>query len=60
MFEVAVAHMEDEPADPSSLRPGLAPAFGWAILRALAKKPEERPPTAAAYANMLRAAAADA
>jgi serine/threonine protein kinase, bacterial len=58
MFEVAVAHMEDEPADPSSLRSELPSALGWAILRALAKKPDERPPTAATFANMLKAAAA--
>lgn len=58
MFEVAVAHLEDEPPDPSSLRPELPPTFSWAILRALAKKPDERPPTAATYANILRAAAA--
>jgi hypothetical protein len=29
----------------------------WAILRALEKEPERRPPTATAYAHMVRIAA---
>jgi serine/threonine-protein kinase len=58
-FEVAVAHMEDEPADPATLRPELPPSFAWSILRALAKSPADRPPTAATYANLLRVAARD-
>lgn len=54
VFEVAVAHMEDEAADPSSVRSELSPAFAWALMRALAKNPDQRPPTAATYANLLR------
>jgi serine/threonine-protein kinase len=57
IFERAVAHLDEEPADPCSSRPELPPRLGWALLRALAKKPEERPRTATAYAHLLRAAA---
>lgn len=57
IFEVAVAHLEDEPPDPCSSREDLPPQLGWALLQALAKKPEERPRTATAYAHLLRAAA---
>jgi len=57
IFEVAVAHLEDEPLDPCSSREQLPPTLSWALLRALAKKPEERPRTATAYAHLLRAAA---
>jgi serine/threonine protein kinase, bacterial len=57
LFEVAVAHLEEEPLDPCSSRDDLPPQLGWALLRALAKKPAERPSTATAYAHLLRAAA---
>jgi serine/threonine-protein kinase len=57
IFEVAVAHLEDEPPDPCLSRDDLPAQLGWALLRALAKKPEERPRTATAYAHLLGAAA---
>lgn len=60
IFEVAVAHLEAEPSDPCSSRDDLPPQLGWAVLQALAKKPEERPRTATAYAHLLRAAAGPA
>jgi serine/threonine-protein kinase len=53
LFQVAVAHLEEEPAAPA----GVAADLGWVVLRALAKDPDERPPSAAAFANLLRAAA---
>ena len=55
MFEVAVAHVEDEPRDPVLARPELPSAVGWGLLQALAKDPGTRPTTAKAYARMLAA-----
>ena len=60
IFEVAVAHLEAEPSDPCSSRDDMPPQLGWAVLQALAKKPQERPRTATAYAHLLRAAAGPA
>ena len=57
MFEVGVAHLEEEPPDPRTSRDDLPPGFGWAVLQALAKEPARRPPTATAYAHMLGMAA---
>jgi len=56
VFEIGSAILEDEPPDPCSLRPDLPQAMGWAILQGLAKDPGERPPTATAYANVVRLA----
>ncbi|MFN2470450.1 MAG: serine/threonine-protein kinase [Gaiellaceae bacterium] len=56
MFEVAVAHMEDEPENPVGVRPELPADLGWVILQGLAKEPERRPGTAVAFANLLRVA----
>jgi serine/threonine protein kinase len=53
LFGIGTAHLEDEPPDI-----GLSPDVSWAVLRALAKDPSARPPTATAYAHLLRAAAA--
>jgi serine/threonine-protein kinase len=52
VFEVAVAHLEEEPPAPA-----LEPELAWAVLTALAKDPQRRPPTATAYANLLRVGA---
>ena len=57
MLAVGIAHLEEPPPDPSANRPELPPAFCAALLRALAKEPSERPPTALAYADMLEAGA---
>lgn len=54
---VALAHVEREPAPPRSLRPGLSHDLEATILRALAKRPEERFGSAAALAGALRGAA---
>ena len=52
LFGVGTAHLEDEPPDPPT-----SSDVAWALLRALAKDPAERPPTATMYAHLLRAAA---
>jgi serine/threonine-protein kinase len=57
LFQVAVAHLEEEPRDPRDVRPDLPPDVSWAVLKALAKDPAERPRTATALANLLRAGA---
>jgi serine/threonine protein kinase len=57
MFQVAMAHLNEEPPDPVALRPELPGELSWALLQALAKDPARRPPTAIAYAHMLRLAA---
>jgi serine/threonine protein kinase len=49
--ELVVAHLQEEPP---LLESPLAEAIGWA----LHKKPDERPPTASAFALMLRVSAA--
>ena len=56
MFEVSTAILEEDPPDPCANRSDLPSALGWAVLQALAKEPEKRPPTATAYANMVRLA----
>lgn len=52
LFGVGTAHLEDEPPDPPT-----SADVGWALLRALAKDPAERPATATTYAHLLRTAA---
>jgi serine/threonine protein kinase len=56
MMEIAFAHLEEEPEDPCSARADLGPEFGAAVNAALAKDPGDRPPSATAYADLLRAA----
>ena len=57
LFQIGAAHLEEEPSDPCARREDMPPGLGWAVTRALAKDPSERPATATAYAHMLRAAA---
>jgi serine/threonine protein kinase len=57
LFQVAVAHLEEEPRDPREANPDVPPSVSWAVLQALAKDPAERPTTATALANLLRAGA---
>lgn len=54
MLELANAHLNAEPPDPLRDRDDPPPGLAWAILRALQKEPEERPPSGTAFANMLR------
>jgi serine/threonine protein kinase len=56
-FQVAMAHVREEPPDPSRNRPDLPRDLGWAVLQAMAKDPDKRPPSGRAYASMLRLAA---
>jgi serine/threonine-protein kinase len=57
VLKVGLAHLRDEPPDPGADRADLPPMLGWAVLRALAKDPNRRPPTATAFAHMLHMAA---
>jgi serine/threonine-protein kinase len=57
LFQVAVAHLEEEPRAPSDARADVPADASWVVLQALAKDPEGRPPTATAFANLLRAGA---
>jgi len=55
--EAAVAHVSEEPPDPSPARRDLPRQFWSALRHGLAKDPADRPPTATAYALMLRVSA---
>ena len=55
--EAAVAHLSEEPPDPSDIRDDLPLAFWDALRHGLAKEPADRPPTATAYALMIRVSA---
>lgn len=55
--EATLAILADEPSDPCAERDDLPPGLSFAVLQALAKQPEDRPPTAAAFALMLRVSA---
>jgi serine/threonine protein kinase len=57
VFEVGVAHLEDDPPDPARARDDVPKGFSWALLRALEKEPNERPPSGVTYAQMLRVGA---
>ncbi|MDQ4145051.1 MAG: serine/threonine protein kinase, partial [Actinomycetota bacterium] len=57
IFQVGRAHLEEAPPDPASGREDVSDALSWAVLQALNKDPGGRPPTATAYATMLRVAA---
>jgi serine/threonine protein kinase len=55
--EALIAHVRDEPASLLESRTDLSESFSWAVLKALAKDPRDRPPTAEAYARLVRASA---
>ena len=57
MLELAVAHLEEEPPDPRERRDAISEELSWSLLSALAKDPDERPPSAVAYARLLAVAA---
>src|SRR5581483_5685513 len=50
LFEVGLAHLEESPDPPAPEEPVLSVA----VLAALEKEPEARPPSAGAYAALLR------
>jgi serine/threonine protein kinase len=52
LLGVGTAHLSDRPPDPPA-----SSEASWALLRALEKNPAARPPSATAYAHLLRAAA---
>ncbi len=56
VFQVAVAHLEEEAPDPCAGRDDCPEGLAWAVLRALEKDPARRPSTATAYAQMIRLA----
>ena len=53
MFEVGMAHLGDAPGDPCAERADAPPSLSDVALRALAKEPRDRPPSATVYAEML-------
>lgn len=57
LLEAGMAILDETPADPCAARSEATSLFSETVLRALAKTPEDRPPTATAYAHLLRAAA---
>jgi serine/threonine protein kinase len=56
-MRVLWAHLQEDPPDPTEGRHDVPPDLSWAVLRALEKDPEKRPPTATAYAAMVQTAA---
>jgi len=55
--ETTLAILEADPANPRAVRPELPAELCSVVLQALAKQPSARPPTATAYALMLRISA---
>ncbi len=53
-FDIMLAQVSTPPPQPRSLNPAIAPELERIILTALAKKPEERFPTARAFRSALR------
>ena len=53
LMALIALHMESEPADPATLVPEVPPALGRVIVRALARRPEDRWQTAAALLEAL-------
>ena len=56
-MRVLWAHLQDDPPDPCAGRGDMPDGLGPAILRALAKAPEDRPQRASEYAQSVRVAA---
>ena len=52
-FSVMMAHVTNAPRAPSKLRPDVPPALERLILDALAKSPDKRPPSCAAFRERL-------
>lgn len=60
LVELVRAHAEENPPALRALNPAIPPAVEAVIARALAKRPEDRYPSVAAFAQALRAAATGA
>ena len=56
LAQIVIAHLDEEPPDPSLERTDVGPELGAAALIALAKDPARRPECAGAYAALLAAA----
>jgi serine/threonine-protein kinase len=56
LAQIVVAHLDEEPPDPSAERPDVGPELGRAVLAALEKDPARRPESAGAYASLLASA----
>jgi serine/threonine kinase PknH len=56
-MQMIAAHRDGEPSDPCHGRADGSAELTWAVLRALAKDPAARPPTATSYARMVQVAA---
>ncbi len=56
LFEIGLAHLEEEPPDPSVGRPDVGPGLGRGVLTALEKDPARRPQSAGVYAALLASA----
>jgi serine/threonine protein kinase len=54
LVELGEAHLTAPPPDPSRRRPDVPPDLASGVLTALAKEPERRPPSGAAFAKLLR------
>jgi hypothetical protein len=57
---IAYKHVNEEPRPPSEMEPSVPPALDAAVMRALAKDPTDRFPTAAAFRSAIEPAAASA
>jgi serine/threonine-protein kinase len=57
LFEVGMAHLDEEPSDPGADRADWSQTLSAAVLEALRKEPDLRPGSATAYADLLERAA---
>lgn len=57
MFQLGLAHLDEDPGDPCASRPETPVGLGQAVGFALAKEPSQRPPSATAFANLVGFAA---
>jgi serine/threonine protein kinase len=55
-MKVLYAHLQTPPPDPRVMRPDVPSDLSWAVARALAKKPDERPATATTFARIVQIA----
>ena len=56
-MRVLWAHLKDEPPDPCAIRPDLPGELSTTIRLALEKDPAKRPPTAMAFARLVKVSA---
>lgn len=56
LAQLVIAHLDEDPPDPSVERPDVGPELGRAVLAALEKDPARRPQSVGAYAALLATA----